>query len=163
MLKRTIPFILFVLTCVFLARGLQLNPQAMPSAQIGKQLPASIDLQGMQGQLIILHFWASWCDSCNQDVAELKELHQKTHAKLLGVNYKDTAKALQRWLTINQNIFDGLIIDKQGLIAMDLGVVATPETFLIDKKGIIRYRHQGPLTMEIINKKIVPILQEYNK
>ncbi len=174
MTKRIWPLLVFIMICGFLARGLQLNPKTMPSVVIGKKLPEqSLSLWGQknhpvtfskwQGQLIILHFWATWCDSCNQDIAQLQSLHQKSKAQLLGINYKDTKQELQKWLLTHSEIFDDIILDKKGLLGMDLGVVATPETFIVDKQGIIRFRYQGPLTETVIQQQILPTLAEYDR
>jgi cytochrome c biogenesis protein CcmG/thiol:disulfide interchange protein DsbE len=158
--------------CGFLARGLQLNPKSMPSVQVGKHLPTqSFQLWGQskpqqfskwQGELIILHFWATWCDSCQADILQLEQLHQKTNAILLGVNYKDKTKALQEWMFLHPDVFSDIILDKEGRLGLDLGVVATPETFIIDSKGVIRSRFQGPITEQLIEQQIIPLLEEYS-
>lgn len=173
MLKKFLPLGIFLLILVFLFRGLQLNPREVPSAQLGHSLPSmSLQLWGekqkktnfaqWQGQPIILHFWASWCDSCQQDVLELLKLKNLSFPRLIGVNYKDHTKDLKRWLLVNPSIFDDLIIDKSGRLGLELGVVATPETFIVDKQGVIRFRYQGPLTREVIEKQIMPQIQVLN-
>lgn len=171
MLKKLLPLGLFLVVFIFLLRGLQLNPREMPSAQIGKPLPPMmLTLWGenkknsyfstYQGMPLIIHFWATWCDSCQQDVLELEKLHQLKMATLLGVNYKDKPKALTAWLALNRMMFDDLILDKDGRLGLELGVVATPETFIVDKNGVIRFRIQGPITNPIIQNQILPLLKE---
>ena len=173
MLKKFLPLGVFLMILVFLFRGLQLNPREMPSAQMGHSLPSMpLQLWGAnqkntyfsqwQGQLLILHFWASWCDSCQQDVLELIKLKNLSATRLIGVNYKDNTKDLKKWLLVNPSIFDDLIIDKNGRLGLELGVVATPETFIVDKQGVIRFRYQGPLTNAVIEKQIMPQIQVLN-
>ena len=171
-IKKIFPFILFLIFLGFLARGLQLNPKEMPSALIGKTISSRSfkvyqqdglkTFSNWQGQVFIIHFWATWCDSCQQDVIELEKLQQMHLAKVLGVNYKDKLANLKSWQKLHPQLFDNIILDREGRLGMDLGVVATPETFIVDSKGVIRYRYQGPLSDELIQKQILPLLRQLN-
>lgn len=171
MLKKFLPLGLFLVILLFLFRGLQLNPREMPSAQMGKSLPSmtlrlwgedkkTTNFSHWRGRPFILHFWATWCDSCQQDVLELEKLKSLEIIKLVGVNYKDQNKAVNNWLSVNPKIFDDLILDKKGRLGLELGVVATPETFIIDKQGVIRFRYQGPLNQAVLEKQMIPMIQE---
>ncbi len=171
MLKKFLPLTIFLVILLFLFRGLQLNPREISSAQIGKDLPSiTLKLWGedkktthfssWRGKPFILHFWATWCDSCQQDVLELEKLKSQHIASIIGVNYKDQIKAVDQWLSVNPKIFDDLILDKTGRLGLELGVIATPETFIIDKQGIIRFRYQGPLNQAVLENQMIPMIQE---
>ena len=162
MIKKILPFLLFLICLGFLARGLQLNPKEMPSAQIGKvisdqsfqvyQQKELKTFQDWRGQTLILHFYATWCDSCQQDILQLQSLQNFDNASMMGIFYKDTLKHLKNWQVLHPKLFHQIILDPKGRLGLELGVVATPETFIVDRKGVIRYRYQGPLSDEIIQK-----------
>jgi cytochrome c biogenesis protein CcmG/thiol:disulfide interchange protein DsbE len=170
MIKKIFPFAIFLIFLGFLARGLQLNPKEMPSALVGKTITQKSfkvypeqslkTFQDWSPEVLIIHFWATWCDSCQQDVIELEKLHQMHLGKLIGVYYKDKLSHLRPWQTLHPKLFDSIILDKQGRLGMELGVVATPETFIVDTKGVIRYRYQGPLSDDLIQKEILPLLRQ---
>lgn len=168
MIKKILPFILILgMLFLILFRGLQLNPKEVPSARIGKALPhvqvlqmsskKNVNLEAWYGRPFLIHFWASWCDNCSLEIPILAKY--KTLIPIIGVDYKDTPEASNQMMALWGDTFRGVVNDTEGKFAFDLGVVATPETFLIDKQGIVKYRHQGPLTEEIFNQEIWPQLQ----
>ncbi len=161
-----IPLILFFILSVFFAKSLWLDPHLLPSSKLGKTLP-SFELKTLEGgvfnssilygQFSLLNVFASWCDSC---IEEQSFLLQLAHQGILiyGLNYKDSQKDAVRWLNEFGNPYKMIALDRKGKVAIELGVYGTPETFLIDKKGIIQYRHVGVLDESIWLKEFKPIV-----
>lgn len=150
------PLAVFLILLLILGRGLQLNPKEMPSARIGTQVPSMTKLDVMKQKVYLLHFWATWCDTCLEEALFL----EKIKIPLVGVLYKDTMTNFKTWKKIHPNHYQILIQDNKGILGLDMGVVATPETFVIDKHGVIRYRYQGPLSKEIFHKNISPLVHQ---
>jgi len=163
-----LPVVLFAVLAVFLWRGLSLDPQNLPSAQLGKALPnfnlsvldASKSKQifspeTMRGKPVILHVWASWCATCAEEQVFLLNLAQ-SGVLMYGLNYKDDVDDAQQWLKTwgDPYVLSGR--DSDGHVAIDLGVYGTPETFLIDAQGVIRYRHVGALNQTVWERVVLP-------
>lgn len=137
----------------------------------------------MQGKVWLLNVWASWCVSCRQEHPVLVEFSKKSDVPLLGLNYKEVrgdggfdmgkmpadeekALAFQRanqWLSQHGNPYTATIIDLDGRVGIDYGVYGVPETYVIDKAGVIRMKHTGPITPDVLSQKIMPLLVELNK
>ncbi|MDX2345680.1 MAG: DsbE family thiol:disulfide interchange protein [Legionella sp.] len=154
-----LPFCVFAVLIAFFWRGLSLNPAELPLAQLNQPLPAfevpilgdktrMLSSESMQGHPAILHVFASWCDVCATEQVFLLKLADNG-VPLYGLNYKDDAFDAMRWLQTWGNPYRLIGIDKEGRTGIDLGVYGTPETFLIDSNGVIRYRHVGALTANI--------------
>ena len=152
--------------CVLFWRGLSLDPRKLPSVQIGKLLPAfkltslqdesSVFVSAdMQGQVALLNVWASWCASCVQEQGFLLQLAQQG-VKIYGLNYKDDPMDAKQWLTAWGNPYVKTGMDRDGRVAIDLGVYGAPETFLVDQHGMIRYRHTGVLTKTVWKQVFMP-------
>lgn len=166
---RMVPLIFFILLIYFLWKGLALNPQELPSSQVNKPLPifALPALQNdkqftsnlMQGKFSLLNVWASWCDVCAQEQIFLLQLAQQGIV-IYGLNYKDNSEKAKTWLAEWGNPYKMVGLDENGKVAIDLGVYRTPETFLIDKNGIIRYRHLGVLDAEIWHDEFLPRIKQ---
>ncbi len=165
-----IPIALFALLSLFLWKGLSLNPRELPSVQIGKKLPnfklprlddmqKSFSKKQLAHRVALLNVWASWCEACIEEQMFLMQLSREGVA-LYGINYKDTNDDALTWLHQWGNPYQMIGVDKEGKTAIDLGVYGTPETYLIDKKGIIRYRHAGVLTQELWLSTIKPLMHE---
>ena len=160
-----LPVVLFGVLAIFFWRGLSLDPQNLPSAQLGKQLPKFslkiLDTEGvfspqtMQGKPAILHVWASWCSTCAEEHVFLLKLAQ-TGLPLYGLNYKDERDDAVHWLQTWGNPYRLSGRDTDGRVAIDLGVYGTPETFLIDLNGVIRYRHVGALNQAVWERVLLP-------
>jgi len=158
-MKKIIPLIVFLVIGIFLFLSLNSNPNKLPSPLVGKMFPI---LEGddfytnekvklndlMANQLTLVNVWASWCVTCRKEHQMIMDIAQNNNLKLIGINYKDTKNDAEEYLKVMGNPFDDVIFDPQGKIGMDLGVYATPETFLISKEGIIIYKHIGELTNE---------------
>lgn len=137
----------------------------------------------MQGKVWLLNVWASWCVSCRQEHPVLVEFSKKSDVPLLGLNYKEVrgdggfdmgkmpadeekALAFQRanqWLSQHGNPYTATIMDLDGRVGIDYGVYGVPETYVIDKAGVIRMKHTGPITPDVLSQKIMPLLVELNK
>ena len=160
-----IPFIMFAIVVFFLARGLSLDPHHLPSARENKKLPMfhlpelfsknqfSPDL--WRGKMILLNVWASWCSACIDEQLFLQQLAQKGVA-IYGLNYKDKSGRAKKWLNDWGNPYQAIGEDKQGLTAINLGVYGTPETFLVDANGYIRFRYAGSLNADVWQKEFLP-------
>ena len=166
------PLVLFVVLVGFLAVGLRLNPREVPSPLIGKPVPAFrlaqlhaaeklIAPEDFRGKVWLLNVWASWCVSCRQEHPILIDLDRQKRITIVGLNYKDDRAAAKAWLI--QHGGDPYLVsavDADGRVGIDLGVYGVPETFLIDKNGVIRYKHIGPVTTEALKNKILPLAEE---
>jgi cytochrome c biogenesis protein CcmG/thiol:disulfide interchange protein DsbE len=166
------PLVAFVVLAGFLAAGLRLNPREVPSPLIGKPVPSFrlaqlhasdkfIAAEDMRGKVWLLNVWASWCVSCRQEHPVLIDLNQQKKITIIGLNYKDERAAAMTWL--NQHGGDPYLVsavDADGRVGIDFGVYGVPETFLIDKNGVIRYKHIGPVTAEALKTKILPLAEE---
>ena len=161
---RLIPFFIFLVMLVLFGRGLALDPHQLPSTQIGKLIPAfklnTLDNQlltseSLMGHVSLLNVCASWCMSCADEQVVLLQLASEGVA-IYGLNYKDTTDNAKQWLTEWGNPYRQIGEDVDGKVAINLGVYGAPETFLIDKQGMIRYRHVGALTQAVWEKEFLP-------
>ena len=169
--KFLIPLLLFVILVGFLAVGLSRDPQAIPSPLIGKQAPAfevpqladpkkMFSPESMKGQAWILNVWASWCVACREEHPVLVELGKLQVAPIIGLDYKDKREDAMTMLSLQGNPYLLSAFDTNGRVGIDYGVYGVPETYVIDKAGMIRFKHIGPITMAVLNQKILPLLAE---
>jgi cytochrome c biogenesis protein CcmG/thiol:disulfide interchange protein DsbE len=169
-----LPLFVFAALVIFLAIGLRLDPKKIPSPLIGKQVPAfqltqlhapekTISSADMAGQVWVLNIWASWCVSCREEHPHLMDLFKQNAAPIVGLNYKDVRQDGVDWLRQFGNPYGVSAFDNDGRVGIDFGVYGVPETFVIDKRGVIRYKHVGPLTTEIISGKLLPLIKELNR
>ncbi|QWE14183.1 DsbE family thiol:disulfide interchange protein [Polynucleobacter sp. AP-Sving-400A-A2] len=169
--KFLIPLILFVILVGFLAVGLNRDPQEIPSPLIGKQAPAfelpqladaqkTFSPESMKGKPWILNVWASWCVACREEHPVLVELGKLQVAPIIGLDYKDKRDDAMVMLARQGNPYLLSAFDANGRVGIDYGVYGVPETYVIDKAGVIRFKHIGPITMELLRKKIIPLLDE---
>ena len=163
----------FALLVALLAAGLRLDPREVPSPLIGKPAPAfelpllaapnkSFSEKDMAGKVWILNVWASWCAPCLVEHPVITRLSKSGIAPVVGLNFKDTREDALPWLARNGNPFQLTVFDASGRIGIDYGVYGVPETYVIDRQGVIRYKHVGPVTPEVAEKKIVPLVKELN-
>ena len=169
-----LPLGVFVVLLVFLAIGLGLNPREVPSPLIGKPVPAfrltqlheptkNFGPEDLKGKVWLLNVWASWCVSCRQEHPVLLELARKNIVPIVGLNHKDAADQAKRWLIqYGGDPYLLSVADLDGKVGIDFGVYGVPETFLIDKAGVVRYKHIGPVSSEALDKKILPLIKELN-
>jgi cytochrome c biogenesis protein CcmG, thiol:disulfide interchange protein DsbE len=166
-----LPLLLFLGLAAFLLRGLWLNPREVPSPLIGKPAPVFerplLDApntawasSSMAGQVWVLNVWASWCAPCRIEHPLFNELAKKNLVPIVGMNYKDMPDNGKAWLAELGNPYRTVFMDFDGKIGIDFGVYGVPETFVIDRQGVIRHKHIGPVTPEAMEKKIVPLIRE---
>jgi cytochrome c biogenesis protein CcmG/thiol:disulfide interchange protein DsbE len=116
----------------------------------------------MLGKVWLLNVWASWCVACRDEHPTLLALSKARVVPIVGLNYKDTRPEGLGWLNQFGNPYDVSAFDRDGRVGIDFGVYGVPETFVIDKRGVIRMKHIGPLTPEVIQTRIAPLVKELN-
>jgi cytochrome c biogenesis protein CcmG/thiol:disulfide interchange protein DsbE len=169
-LKFAIPLAIFFLLAAFLAVGLTRDPREVPSPFIGKPAPAfkleqlhdeklAFAPEDMKGKVWMLNVWASWCVSCRVEHPLLVEMSRRGIVPIVGLNYKDKRDEGVQWLTKFGNPYALSAYDVDGKVGIDYGVYGVPETFVIDRSGVIRYKQIGPITPEALEKKILPLLK----
>ena len=173
-LRFILPLAIFVVLAGFLFVGLRLNPREVPSPFIGKPAPgfqlthlAQSDQRfspaQMQGDVWLLNVWASWCAPCRIEHPLLVELAKNNVVPIIGMNYKDKRDAALGWLAELGDPYRLSVADDDGRVAIDYGVYGVPETFIIDKQGVIRYKQIGPISEEIWRDKMWPLVQQLRK
>lgn len=169
-----LPLGLFIALVVFLGVGLRLNPREIPSPFIDKPAPAfqltqlhapdkTISPQDMLGKVWLLNVFASWCVSCRVEHPVFMDLARQNVVPIVGLNYKDKREAGVGWLRQFGNPYSVSAFDSDGRIGIDYGVYGVPETFVIDKLGVIRMKHIGPVSAEALTDKILPLIKELNR
>jgi len=170
----SIPLAIFVILIAFLYVGLGRDPREVPSPLIGKPAPEfkleqlhdqanTLSSADMKGKVWLLNVWASWCVSCKVEHPLLMQLAASNVVPVYGLDYKDAPDAGRAWLAQNGNPYTSSIVDRDGRVGIDYGVYGVPETFLIDKQGVVRYKQIGPVTAEALRDKILPMVRELQK
>ena len=172
--SRILPFVGFVVLFALLGAGLLYvrdhNTSEVPSPLVGKPAPAFslpvlndpervVDSRSFLGKPYLLHVFASWCYVCREENAVLMTEGRQMGVPLIGFDYKDEPSDATSWLKQFGNPYDVVLADLEGDVAIDLGVYGAPELFLIDAKGVIRYKHIGALTSDVVQKKLMPIIK----
>lgn len=174
MKKALIPLALFIVLVVFLAIGLTRDPREVPSPLIGKPAPvfvaprlqpagAQFSAKDMLGKVWLLNVWASWCVACRHEHPVWLEFAKTKSVPLIGLDYKDQDADGLKWLARFGDPYDFSITDKDARIGIDFGVYGVPETFLIDKAGVIRYKQVGPVSEDVLRDTILPLVRELQK
>lgn len=172
--RRFVPLALFGVTAAFLGAGLTLDPRELPSPLIGRKAPPfelsplgapekRVTADAFAGEVWILNVWASWCVSCREEHAALTALARSGAAPVVGLNYKDEAESALAWLGRFGDPYALSLHDREGRLGMDYGVYGVPETFVIDRTGVIRYKRVGILTPEIVRERILPLVKELQR
>jgi cytochrome c biogenesis protein CcmG/thiol:disulfide interchange protein DsbE len=170
-LRFVLPLAIFVVLAGFLFAGLGLNPREVPSPFIGKPAPPfqlaqlarpeqTFSPSQMQGQVWLLNVWASWCVACRVEHPLLVDLAKKNVVPIVGLNYKDKRDAALGWLGQLGDPYKLSVADADGRVGIDYGVYGVPETFVIDKAGVIRFKQIGPITEDAWRDKILPLVQQ---
>jgi cytochrome c biogenesis protein CcmG/thiol:disulfide interchange protein DsbE len=165
------PFLVFMVLAIFLYVGLGLNPHEVPSPLINKPAPAfslsqlhdpakQFSTQDMKGKVWLLNVWASWCVSCREEHPILMDLARRNVLPIIGLDYKDKNEDGEAWLRNGGNPYTLVATDKEGRVGIDYGVYGVPETYLIDKQGVIRYKQIGAVTHQSLQEKILPLIAE---
>jgi len=170
-LKFAIPLAVFLGLLVFFAIGLTRDPREVPSPLIDKPAPAfrlqqladakqPFTPEEMRGKVWLLNVWASWCVSCRVEHPLLVDLSKRALVPIVGLNYKDERDAGLQWLAKFGNPYQLSAYDNEGRVGIDYGVYGVPETFVIDKQGVIRYKQIGPITQEAWDKTLLPLVKK---
>ena len=170
-LRYLVPMILFGGIAVFLFKGLHINPRVVPSPLIGKPAPEftlprlkaaqeTISSQELLGKVYLFNVWATWCVSCRAEHALLVQLARSGTVDIYGLNWKDNRDDALVWLQQLGDPFVANAFDETGRVAIDWGVYGAPETFVVDAKGVIRFKYAGPLSAELVNDTILPLVRK---
>lgn len=173
-LRFIIPLVIFIGLIGFFWKGMQKDPNLLPSVLINKNMPIfnapilgdqqhTISDKDFKGHVTVLSVWASWCPECKMQQPLLFDLGKMTNVQIIGLNYKDEPEKALTYLKEAGNPYHKIIFDTKGTYAMQFGVYGTPETFLIDRDGVIRQRYVGALTLDLIDKIIMPTLISLNR
>jgi cytochrome c biogenesis protein CcmG/thiol:disulfide interchange protein DsbE len=163
----------FVALVLLLAVGLRLNPREVPSPLIGKPAPAfelpllmdpdkRFSEKTMIGKVWILNVWASWCPPCLVEHPVVTQVARSGMAPVVGLNYKDKREDALPWLKRNGDPFQLIAFDASGRIGIDYGVYGVPETYIIDRQGVIRYKHIGPISADVVKQEMEPLVRKLN-
>lgn len=172
-LRYLVPFGVFLVIAIFLGVGLTLDTEKVPSPLIGKPVPgfelAAVDQPDrkispadFEGEVWLLNVWASWCVACRQEHAVLMRA-KREGLNIIGLDYKDERPAALRWLQRHGDPYRIAAHDPEGRAGLDLGVYGVPETYVIDAKGVIRYKHIGPISGETLDEEIMPLVRELQR
>jgi cytochrome c biogenesis protein CcmG, thiol:disulfide interchange protein DsbE len=172
-LKFLLPLGVFLGLIAFLAVGLKLDPREVPSPLINKPAPAFsltqldnparvIRRDDLLGKVWMLNVWASWCVACREEHPLLVAYSRRKALPIYGLNYKDTRVDGLQWLAKFGNPYDASLFDQDGAVGIDWGVYGVPETFIMDKQGVVRFKHIGPLSPEVLRDKVEPLLRQLN-
>lgn len=167
-----VPLAVFAILAILFWRGLSLDPNDMPSALLDKPfpafelpvLPAPENPAGMEtanaglfkGKVSLVNVWATWCVTCRQEHEFLNKLRAQG-VTIYGINYKDNNEDAQKWLAELHNPYVFSVVDSDGRLGLNLGVFGAPETYLVDKEGVIRFKHIGDVNEKNWNESIKPI------
>jgi len=173
--KFLLPLGIFIVLVALLAVGLTLNPREVPSPLIGKPAPdfalpllqdpqQTISKKDMLGKVWLLNVWASWCPSCREEHPIFNAYAKRPDAiPIVGLNWKDKREDGLRWLARFGDPYTASAYDNDGRVGIDFGVYGAPETFLIDKEGIIRYKKVGAITPDVLENEILPKVAELSR
>jgi len=163
----------FLALVALLAVGLRLDPREVPSPLIGKPAPAfelpllqqpdkTFSEKDMLGTVWVLNVWASWCPPCLVEHPVVTQVSRSGMAPVVGLNYKDKREDALPWLKRNGDPFQLIAFDANGRIGIDYGVYGVPETYIIDRQGVIRYKHIGPITADVVKNDMEPLVRKLN-
>jgi cytochrome c biogenesis protein CcmG/thiol:disulfide interchange protein DsbE len=169
-----LPLGIFIALVVMLFVGLSLNPREVPSPLIGKPAPPfqlphlqqpekSFSPAEVKGRVWVLNVWASWCAPCREEHPLMTALARSGLAPVYGLNYKDRREDAIAWLARYGDPYQASVSDLDGRTGIEYGVYGVPETYVIDKQGVIRYKRVGPVTPDVIKEKIAPLIAELNR
>ena len=168
-LKFFIPLLAFVALAGLLWRGLYLDPAELPSMLIDKPMPTfamttvegeTIDNDDLPDEMFLLNVWGSYCLPCLVEHPTFMRLSEEGEIPVVGVNYRDRKNLAQDWLLDNGDPFQFSILDESGRFGIDLGVYGAPETYLVDKDGVIRYRHVSVLDESVWQEEFLPAIEQ---
>ena len=165
------PLAVFVILLGFLFMGLKLNPRDVPSPLVNRPVPTfnlatladpqqRVSPEQLRGQVWLLNVWASWCVACQLEHPVLVEMGKSPQVTLIGLNYKDRRDLALGWLDKHGNPYRTTLSDTDGRVGIDFGVYGVPETYVIDRQGVIRHKHTGPVTPEVVRDTLLPLMKK---
>ena len=169
-MRYLLPVIVLIGLVVLFAFNLNRDPTRVPSPLIGKPAPAfdlptlsgkpaKMSVASFDGKPAVVNFFASWCVACREEHPYLLQLAHEDHIAIIGVDYKDTDDDLRQWLQTHGDPYSRIVLDHDGSMGIDWGVYGVPETFVLDAKGVIRYKQIGPMTPQDWQHHVLPLLQ----
>ncbi len=169
-----LPLLLFLVLVGFLLVGLRRDPHEVPSPLINKSAPdfqlpqlqraaTTFSAKEMRGKVWLLNFWGTWCVACREEHPLLVQYAKSAVVPIYGVDYKDERAAALQWLDEFGNPYTLTAFDVDGRVSIDYGVYGAPESYLIDRSGVIRFKQIGPITEDVWQNKILPLAKELNK
>jgi cytochrome c biogenesis protein CcmG/thiol:disulfide interchange protein DsbE len=170
-LRYLVPLAIFAGMAGFLFKGLGLDPRHLPSPLIGKPVPEFslprlkdpdrlIGSADLKGKVYLFNIWATWCPSCRAEHDVLVRLARTGAVDIYGLDWKDDRDKALAWLRRLGDPFVANAFDEEGRVAIDWGVYGAPETFIVDRQGIIRYKHAGPLSVQLLEAEILPLVKK---
>jgi len=168
-----LPLLIFLVLAVFFYRGLSINPFQRDSALMADPFPTfslttledptrTVDESLLEGRVTLVNVWGEWCPTCKQEMPQLLELAERG-VRLVGVDYKDTREKGLAFLQEFGNPFEVNIFDPDGDLGFELGVYGAPETFLVDREGVIRYHHTGYIKPSDVTDVILPEVEKWRE
>jgi cytochrome c biogenesis protein CcmG, thiol:disulfide interchange protein DsbE len=172
--RSVLPIALFLALVAILGYGLTRDPSLVSSPLIGKPVPDfslpllseannSIGNNDLRGTVYLLNVWASWCAACRIEHSLLMQQAEQRVLPIYGLNYRDTRENALAWLERHGNPYVAVAFDEKGSVGLDLGVYGAPESYLVDRNGLIAYKHIGPITDEVWEKELLPKIVELQK
>ena len=173
-MKKILPLTLFVVLVGFLYLSLDSNPRKLPSPLVGKAFPDVSGNELFSGETIklndlfinekfsLVNVWASWCVTCRAEHTVIMNTAKNETLQMIGINYKDEQENAKKYLEMLGNPFEVIVFDPEGEIGLELGVYATPETFLVDREGLIVYKHIGEINNQAWQENFVPLINKDN-
>lgn len=166
-----LPLTAFVALLAYFAIGLQRDPSAIPSVLIDKPAPqfdlpaiegrdTGLSTEDFKGEVSLVNFFGSWCVSCRIEHPLLMQLSQAGEIPIYGIDWKDPPGAGTAWLERHGDPYTKIGDDADGRVAIDFGITGAPETFIIDRNARIRYKYAGPITPQIWEEDLAPIIQQ---
>jgi cytochrome c biogenesis protein CcmG/thiol:disulfide interchange protein DsbE len=170
-LRFALPLVVFAIVVGFFAVGLTLDPRLVPSPLIEKSAPAfdlpelhdpsrTVSLDDLTRKVSLFNVWASWCVACRQEHPILMKLAAENSTPIFGLNYKDERSDALSWLARLGDPYEATGADRDGRVAIDWGVYGAPETFVVDRAGIIRHKHIGPISEVALRNTILPLVRK---
>lgn len=170
-----IPLGIFVGLVALLAVGFTLkDPHLLPSQMIDRPFPEfklaalnqpdrTLTNADIKGHVALVNVWATWCPNCVMEHPEIMRIAKEDQIPVYGINYNDESPKAIAYLADKGNPYKFNIVDDKGTLGIDLGVYGAPETFIVDAKGVIQYRHVGPVTPEVFQDELKPVIEELRK
>ncbi len=173
MIRRLLPLIVFAALALLLYAGVRMNAgrdtSAIASPLIGKPAPAftlpvlgdatrKVSGSDLLGKPYLLNVWGSWCVNCREEHPQVRALAASGRIRVIGYDYKDAPEDAARWLSELGNPYEVNLADEDGRVALDWGIYGAPETYLVDARGIVRWKFVGPLDETLVREQLEPQL-----